>query len=79
MSSSKSSTRAMPRWWTLVKNKTVVVIAHRLNTIARADKIIVIDQGAVIEEGRHEELIARGGLYKSLWEEQQRLKGWKFR
>lgn len=62
----------------LVRNRTVVVIAHRLNTIARADKIIVIDQGRVAEEGRHEELLDRGGLYKSLWDEQQRLKGWKF-
>jgi ATP-binding cassette subfamily B protein IrtB len=62
----------------LVKNKTVVVIAHRLHTIARADKIVVIDQGNVVEEGRHEELLARDGLYKSLWDEQQRIKGWKF-
>nr|WP_320114425.1 ABC transporter ATP-binding protein [uncultured Desulfuromonas sp.] len=62
----------------LVKHKTVVVIAHRLNTIRRADKIIVIDQGKVVEEGRHEQLLARDGLYKKLWGEQQRVKGWKF-
>jgi len=62
----------------LVRDRTVVVIAHRLHTIARADKIVVIDQGRVVEEGRHEELLGRGGLYKNLWDEQQRLKGWKF-
>jgi ATP-binding cassette subfamily B protein len=62
----------------LVKNKTVVVIAHRLNTISRADKIIVIDDGTIAEEGSHEELMRRGGLYKMLWDEQQRIKGWKF-
>jgi len=62
----------------LVRDKTVVVIAHRLNTITRADKIVVLDQGRVAEEGRHEELLQRGGLYQNLWEEQQRLKGWKF-
>jgi ATP-binding cassette subfamily B protein len=62
----------------LVRNKTVVVIAHRLNTIRRADKIVVIDQGRVSEEGTHERLLANGGLYKSLWDEQQRIKGWKF-
>ncbi len=62
----------------LVKNKTVVVIAHRLNTIRRADKIVVIDRKTVAEEGTHESLMARKGLYKALWDEQQRVRGWKF-
>jgi ATP-binding cassette subfamily B protein IrtB len=62
----------------LVRNKTVVVIAHRLNTIAGADKIVVIDGGSVVEEGRHDELLARDGLYAALWREQQRIKEWKF-
>lgn len=62
----------------LVKDRTLVVIAHRLNTICRADKIIVMDQGRVAEEGRHEELLERGGLYRNLWNEQQKIKGWKF-
>jgi len=62
----------------LVKDKTVVVIAHRLNTIRNADQIIVIDKGSVVEQGRHEKLIAVNGLYKALWDEQQRVKGWKF-
>ncbi|MBP7460490.1 MAG: hypothetical protein KBA26_04315 [Candidatus Delongbacteria bacterium] len=62
----------------LVKNKTVVVIAHRLNTITQADKIIVIDQGKVAEEGDHSHLLLNRGLYWKLWNEQQRIKGWKF-
>jgi len=62
----------------LVKDKTVVVIAHRLHTISQADKIVVIDRGTVVDEGRHDELLARNGLYKTLWDEQQRIKGWKF-
>jgi ATP-binding cassette subfamily B protein len=56
----------------------VVVIAHRLNTISRADKIIVIDQGQMVEQNRHEDLMINGGFYKRLWDEQQRVKGWKF-
>jgi ATP-binding cassette subfamily B protein IrtB len=56
----------------------VMVIAHRLNTISRADKIVVIDKGRIVEEGDHEMLISRGGIYKALWDEQQRVKGWKF-
>lgn len=63
----------------LVKDRTVVVIAHRLNTIRRADKIIVIDGGRVAEEGTHEQLLAAGGLYMDMWNEQQRVKHWKFR
>jgi len=55
-----------------------VVIAHRLNTISRADKIIVIDQGQMVEQNRHEDLMINGGFYKRLWDEQQRVKGWKF-
>lgn len=62
----------------LVKNKTVIIIAHRLHTIQKADKIVVIDKGQIAEEGTHEHLLASKGLYKSLWDEQQRLKGWKF-
>jgi ATP-binding cassette subfamily B protein len=63
----------------LVRNKTVVVIAHRLDTIRQADRIAVIDRGVVVEEGTHAALLSNGGLYRSLWDEQQRVKGWKFR
>ena len=62
----------------LIRSKTVVVIAHRLGTVVHADNIAVIDHGTVVQQGRHEELMAQGGLYKSLWDEQERIKGWRF-
>ncbi len=54
----------------LMEGKTVVAIAHRLSTIAAMDRLIVMDQGRVVEEGSHAELLARGGLYARLWAHQ---------
>ncbi len=51
----------------VIKNRTTIIIAHRLSTIRNADKIVVIDKGAVCETGTHKELIAKGGLYKQLY------------
>ena len=51
----------------LVKNKTVIVIAHRLSTITNADKIIVMDNGEIIEQGSHDDLISSNGKYKKLY------------
>jgi len=51
----------------LMKGKTVIVIAHRLSTIRQMDRIIVFEKGRIIDEGTHEELLAKGGLYKQLW------------
>ncbi|MDC7125098.1 MAG: ABC transporter ATP-binding protein [Spirochaetales bacterium] len=61
----------------LLKNKTIIVIAHRLKTIKEADKIVVLDEGEIREEGSHEELLDRRGLYYQLWETQQRAVGWQ--
>jgi subfamily B ATP-binding cassette protein MsbA len=52
----------------LVRNRTTVVIAHRLSTIRRADKIVVMEAGQIVEMGSHSELLARGGQYKRLYE-----------
>lgn len=48
------------------KGKTVVVVAHRLSTVKNADRIVVIDQGKIIETGKHQELIANRGAYYNL-------------
>jgi subfamily B ATP-binding cassette protein MsbA len=53
---------------TLMANRTVIVIAHRLSTVRRADRIVVLDRGRITETGRHEELVSRGGLYQRLYE-----------
>lgn len=55
---------------TLMQGKTVIAIAHRLSTIARMDRLVVIDQGSIVETGTHAELIAKGGLYARLWQHQ---------
>ncbi|MFH1404576.1 MAG: ABC transporter ATP-binding protein [Patescibacteria group bacterium] len=52
----------------LMKKKTVIVIAHRLSTILEMDRIIVVDRGRVVAQGTHNELLKKGGLYKTLWE-----------
>lgn len=57
----------------VMRNRTTIVIAHRLTTIVKMDLILVLDHGRIVERGRHEELIARGGPYCRLFEEQMRL------
>jgi ATP-binding cassette, subfamily B, multidrug efflux pump len=54
----------------LMEGKTVVAIAHRLSTIAAMDRLVVMDQGRIVEEGDHASLLARGGLYARLWAHQ---------
>ena len=53
------------------KNRTTLVIAHRLSTIIDADEILVLDQGQIIERGRHAELVARAGAYAAMWNRQK--------
>jgi len=55
---------------TLMQGKTVIAIAHRLSTIARMDRLVVMEDGQVVESGTHAELVAGGGLYARLWERQ---------
>ncbi|GHA61403.1 multidrug ABC transporter ATP-binding protein [Amylibacter ulvae] len=54
----------------IMENKTVIAIAHRLSTIAQMDRIVVLDEGAVVEDGSHDELLASGGIYAELWARQ---------
>lgn len=63
----------------LVRGKTVLVIAHRLHTVADADQILVLERGRVVERGRHPDLLAGGGLYARLWAQQARTRNWRFR
>ncbi len=52
---------------TLMQGKTVIIIAHRLSTLLEMDRILVFDQGKIVEEGTHQELLAKAGYYKILW------------
>lgn len=54
----------------LMEGKTVIAIAHRLSTIAAMDRLVVMDAGTILEQGTHQELLAKGGLYAQLWERQ---------
>jgi ATP-binding cassette subfamily B protein len=56
----------------VAKNRTTLVIAHRLSTIVHADNILVLEQGHLVEQGTHAELLAKDGLYASLWNRQRR-------
>jgi ATP-binding cassette subfamily B protein len=53
------------------RNRTTLVIAHRLSTIVAADEIIVLSAGEIVERGTHQQLLAKGGLYASMWNRQR--------
>ena len=56
--------------YNLMEGKTVIAIAHRLSTIAAMDRLVVMDEGAIIEEGSHDDLLRKGGLYAQFWDRQ---------
>ena len=56
--------------WELMQDKTTIVIAHRLSTLLHMDRIMVFDQGSIVEDGTHTELLGLNGLYKTLWDAQ---------
>jgi len=61
----------------LAAGKTVLMIAHRLSTVVDADLIAVVDDGAIVERGTHDELLARGGTYARLWKNYCQAAQWK--
>jgi ATP-binding cassette, subfamily B, bacterial len=56
--------------WTLMAGRTTIVIAHRLSTVRRMDSLVVLDRGRIVEQGTHDDLLAVGGIYASLWSHQ---------
>jgi ATP-binding cassette subfamily B protein len=60
----------------LTRGKTLLVIAHRLSTIQKADQILVLENGTIAERGRHDDLLAREGIYHNLWTQQNELRSW---
>ena len=61
----------------LVENKTVIVIAHRLQSISNADQIVVLDEGRIVEKGNHESLLEKKGIYAKMWNEQNQAGNWR--
>ncbi|MDR2426992.1 MAG: ABC transporter ATP-binding protein/permease [Endomicrobium sp.] len=61
----------------LMKNKTVIIIAHRLSTVRNADKILVIENGRILQEGKHEQLVNFDGCYARMWKRYNRAMNWK--
>jgi ATP-binding cassette subfamily B protein len=61
----------------LLKEKTVIIIAHRLTTVKTADHIMVLDKGLIIEQGEHQSLMEQEGLYRHFWDERQKARSWR--
>jgi ATP-binding cassette subfamily B protein len=56
--------------WTLMSNRTAIVIAHRLSTVRRMDRLVILERGQIAEQGSHDTLLANGGIYAALWAHQ---------
>jgi ATP-binding cassette, subfamily B, bacterial len=67
---SESEKHIQEALWTLMRDRTAIVIAHRLSTVRRMDRLVVLDGGAIVEQGRHDALLASGGPYATLWAHQ---------
>ena len=60
----------------LIRNKTVIMIAHRLTTICNADQILVVEQGRIVQSGTHEKLVKQDGIYADMWRAGQDSTAW---
>ena len=67
---SESEKHIQDALWTLMRGRTAIVIAHRLSTVRRMDRLVVLEAGRIIEQGPHDQLLATGGHYASLWAHQ---------
>jgi ATP-binding cassette, subfamily B, bacterial len=67
---SESESHIQQALWTLMRDRTAIVIAHRLSTVRRMDRLVVLEAGKIVEQGRHDQLLAIGGHYAALWEHQ---------
>jgi ABC-type multidrug transport system fused ATPase/permease subunit len=67
---STTEAEVMRTLWKVMEGRTTLIISHRLALVRPLDRIIVIDKGRIVEEGSHDELMGRGGLYAELWDEQ---------
>lgn len=61
----------------LTKEKTIFMIAHRLKTVRNADRILVVDKGRIVQQGRHEELIQQDGIYRRFVQSRELAASWK--
>ena len=61
----------------LTREKTILMIAHRLKTVRNADQILVVDHGRIVQQGRHEELMRQDGIYRRFVDARETAAGWK--
>ena len=70
---SRSEEHVMDTIWNVSEGRTTVMVSHRLMTVQKADRIYVLDQGRIVENGTHDDLMAANGLYRRIWDEQMQL------